>query len=288
MSNKTVLVKAVRNDGEVFNYHDSDWGITSLEGVDFPVIEIFKSNRGYGNGSIITGKRKQSRQIDIKAQEQNKLNNAEDRARAIGFHNSNYTFDLYITYMGVTRIAKDCQLEAAALPNDNVWKRLNLTVSYLHPESDLLGENSESTNFTDTDPLWHVTRAYAPEGGTLAFGVINHATSKVLSYLGSEDTFIHVSLEATGLVQGVKVSIGDVSVTVNVTLGTEDVMEIDSEAKTVKVNGIDVPPANYNGEQLPKLMLRYGDNVVSVEDATDEGNTAFDAQVTYIGRYGGL
>ena len=67
MADKTVLVKAVRSDGQVFNYHDSDWGITSLEGVDFPVIEIFKSNRGYGNGSIITGKRKQSRQIEIKA-----------------------------------------------------------------------------------------------------------------------------------------------------------------------------------------------------------------------------
>ena len=109
-----------------------------------------------------------------------------------------------------------------------------------------------------------------------------------MNYLGSEDTFIHVSLEATGLVQGVKVSIGGVSVTVNVTLGAEDVIEIDSETKTVKVNGVDVPPADYNGEQLPKLILSYGENVVSVEDATDEGNTAFDAQVTYTGRYGGL
>ncbi len=287
MSNKTVLVKAVRNDGEVFNYHDSDWGITSLEGVDFPVIEIFKSNRGYGNGSIITGKRKQSRQIDIKAQEQNKLNNAEDRARAIGFHNSNYTFDLYITYMGVTRIAKDCQLEAASLPNDNVWKRLNLTVSYLHPESDLLGENSESTNFTDTDPLWHVTRAYVPEGGTLAFGVINHSTSKVINYLGSEDTYVHVTVEATGLVEGMNIEINGVNMHIDVTMTEGEKLDVDSETKTVKLNGEDVAPANYNGEQLPKLILTYGDNTVKVE-ADDGGNTAYNANLTYIGRYGGL
>lgn len=287
MSNKTVLVKAVRNDGEVFNYHDSDWGITSLEGVDFPVIEIFKLNRGYGNGSIITGKRKQSRQIDIKAQEQNKLNNAEDRARAIGFHNSNYTFDLYITYMGVTRIAKDCQLEAASLPNDNVWKRLNLTVSYLHPESDLLGENSESTNFTDTDPLWHVTRAYVPEGGTLAFGVINHSTSKVINYLGSEDTYVHVTVEATGLVEGMNIEINGVNMHIDVTMTEGEKLDVDSETKTVKLNGEDVAPANYNGEQLPKLILTYGDNTVKVE-ADDGGNTAYNANLTYIGRYGGL
>ena len=287
MADKTVLVKAVRSDGQVFNYHDSDWGITSLEGVDFPVIEIFKSNRGYGNGSIITGKRKQSRQIEIKAQEQNKLNKADDIARAIGFHNSNYTFDLYIKYMGVTRIAKSCQLEAASLPNDNVWKRLNLTVSYLHPESDLLGENSESTNFTATDPLWHVTRAYAPNGGTLAFGVINHTTSKIINYLGSEDTYVHITVEAIGLVEGMNVEINGVKMHVDVTMTDGDLLDINSETKTVKLNGEDVAPALYDGEQLPKLILTYGDNNVKVE-ADDGGNTAYDADLTYIGRYGGL
>ena len=287
MSDKTVLVRAVRSDGQAFDYHGEDWGIISLEGVDFPTIEIFKSNRGYGNGSIITGKRKESRQIDIKAQEQNKLNNAIDRARAIGFHNSNYTFDLYITYMGVTRIAKECQLEDASLPNGNVWRRLNLTVSYLHPESDLLGENSESTNFTDTDPLWHVTRAYTSGGGTLAFGVINHATSKIINYLGSEDTYVHIKAEATGYVEGMNIDINGVAMHVDVTLGAGDVLEIDSESKTVKLNGEDMAPASYSGEQLPKLILTYGDNVIKVE-ADDGGNTAYDAELSFTGRYGGL
>ncbi len=288
MAERNVKVRAVRSDGQVFEYEGEDWKILSLEGIDFPKFEISQSPRGYGNGSIITGKRKEARDIDIIARERISMNNINDRPVALGFHNSNYTFDLYFTYMDVVRIAKGCQLQGASCPSGNVYAALELTVSYLHPESDLLGENSHSTSFTAIEPLWHVTRAYAPNGGALAFGVINHATSKVLNYLGSEDTFIHVSLEATGLVQGVKVSIGDVSVTVNVTLGAEDVIEIDSETKTVKVNGVDVPPADYNGEQLPKLILSYGDNVVSVEDATDEGNTAFDAQVTYTGRYGGL
>lgn len=288
MADRNVLVRAVRSDGQVFDYEGADWKILSLEGIDFPKFEISQSPRGYGNGSIITGKRKEARDIDIVARERISVNNISDRPLALGFHNSNYTFDLYFTYMGVTRIAKGCQLQGASCPSGNVHAALELTVSYLHPESDLLGENDESTSFTATDPMWHVTRAYAPNGGTLVFGVINHATSKVLNYLGSEDTFIRVTLEATGLVQGVKVGVGDIFVTVNVTLEAEDTIEIDSEAKTVRVNGIDVSPANYNGEQLPKLILTYGDNVVSVEDATDEGNTAFNARVTYTGRYGGL
>lgn len=286
MAERNVILRAVRSDGQVFEYNGDDWGLTSLEGVDFPKFEISKADRGYGNGSIITGKRKEARDIDIKARERNAGNNLLDRPLALGFHNSNFTFDLYITYMGVTRIAKGCELQGSKCPSGNVFDALTLTVSYLHPESDLLGEASESTNFTAVDPMWHWSRVYT-QGGSLIYGVINHATSKVLNYLGSEDTFIHVRLEASGLVEGVNIGVGSINVHIDCTLGSGDVLELDSEAKTVKVNGADLAPASYNGELVPKLILTYGDNVVTVK-ADDEGNTAFDADVTYVGRYGGI
>lgn len=286
MADRTVQLRAVRSDGQVFEYEGDDWGITSLEGLDFPKFEISKADRGYGNGSIITGKRKEARDIDIVARERNAGNNTLDRPLALGFHNSNFTFDLYVTYMGVTRIAKGCELQGSKCPSGNVFDALTLTVSYLHPESDLLGEASESTNFTAVDPMWHWSRVYT-QGGSLVYGVINHATSKVIGYLGSEDTFIHVRLEATGLVEGVNISVGGINVHIDCTLGSGDVLELDSEAKTVKVNGVDLAPAKYDGELVPKLILTYGDNVVTVK-ADDEGNTAFDADVTYVGRYGGI
>ena len=286
MADRTVRLRAVRSDGQVFEYEGEDWGITSLEGLDFPKFEISKADRGYGNGSIITGKRKEARDIDIVARERNAGNNTLDRPLALGFHNSNFTFDLYITYMGVTRIAKGCELQGSKCPSGNVFDALTLTVSYLHPDSDLLGESSDSTNFTAVDPMWHWSRVYT-QGGSLIWGVINHATSKVINYLGSEDTFIHVRLEATGLVEGVNIGIGSINVHIDCTLGSGDVLELDSEAKTVKVNGVDLAPANYDGELVPKLILTYGDNVVTVK-ADDEGNTAFDADVTYVGRYGGI
>ena len=286
MAERNVRLRAVRSDGQVFEYEGEDWKITSLEGVDFPKFEISKADRGYGNGSIITGKRKEARDIDIKARERNAGNNTLDRPLALGFHNSNFTFDLYITYMGVTRIAKGCELQGSKCPSGNVFDALTLTVSYLHPESDLLGEASESTNFTAVDPMWHWSRVYT-QGGSLTYGVINHATSKVLNYLGSEDTFIHVRLEASGLVEGINIGVGSINVHIDCTLGSGDVLELDSEAKAVKVNGADLAPAKYDGELVPKLILTYGDNVVTVK-ADDEGNTAFDADVTYVGRYGGI
>ncbi|MDY5287596.1 MAG: hypothetical protein SPH11_07585 [Lentihominibacter sp.] len=286
MPDRTVLLTAVRSDGQVFEYEGDDWGVTSLKGLDFPKFEISKADRGYGNGSIITGKRKEARDIDIVARERNAGNNTLDRPLALGFHNSNFTFDLYITYMGVTRIAKGCELQGSKCPSGNVFDALTLTVSYLHPDSDLLGEASDSTNFTAVYPMWHWSRVYT-QGRSLIYGVINHATSKVINYLGSEDTFIHVRLEATGFVEGVNIGIGSTIVHIDCTLGSGDILELDSEAKTVKVNGVDIAPANYDGELVPKLILTYGDNVVTVK-ADDEGNTAFDADVTYVGRYGGI
>lgn len=287
MANRNVRLKAIRSDGQAFIYEGADWRITSLEGIDFPKFEISKADRGYGNGSIITGKRKEARDIDIVAKERNKSNNVKDRPLALGFHNSNFTFDLYITYMGVTRVAKGCELQGAKCPSDNVYDPLLLTVSYLHPDSDLISENNDSTNFTATEQMWHVTRAYAPDGGSLVFGVINHATSKVINYLGSEDTFIHVRLEATGYVEGIYIGANDQLVHINCTLGAGDILEVDSETKTVEINGTPLTPASYDGEILPHLMLSYGDNVVTVR-ADDEGNTAFNADVTYVGRYGGI
>ena len=62
---REVKLKAVRSDGQVFEYRSDDWDITSLSGLDFPNLEIFQEDRGFGNGSIITGKRKQARDIDI-------------------------------------------------------------------------------------------------------------------------------------------------------------------------------------------------------------------------------
>lgn len=287
---RTVKLKAVRSDGQVFEYQSEDWYISSLSGLDFPNFEIFQEDRGFGNGSIITGKRKQARDIEIVAREQDASNNVLDRAQVIGFHNSNYTFDLHITYMGVVRIAKDCQLQGAKCPTDNVYKKLVLTASFLHPESDLLGEGSADTTFTSIIPMWHATRVYKPSG-SLIFGVLKHTTEKWINYLGSEDTYVHCEIEATGLVEGINFGIGDTMLNVNVTLTSGDKLVIDSETKSITLDtgsgAVELSPSKYNGENLLKLILTYGDNLLKLQ-ANDAGVTAFNAEVTYVGRYGGL
>lgn len=286
MSRK-VNIKAVRSDGRTFNYNADDWGIIGeIEGIDFPPVEIFKSDRGFGNGSIITGKRKAARNIDFVSEKRGLVNNERDRAVALGFHNTNYTYDVYITYMGNTRIAKNCELENFKCSSGNIYSRLTLTVSYLCADSDLFADASTDTKFVNVTPLWHVSRAYT-EGSSLPFSIATHTTSKVVEYLGSEPTYVEAIIEASGYVKGMNIVINDVLIHIDIELNEGDVLKLDSQNKYITLNNVKVPEKNYNSEDLPNLMIEYGDNIISIY-ADDIGNTSFDSAVNYVGRYGGV
>ena len=94
-------------------------------------------------------------------------------------------------------------------------------------------------------------------------------------------------MTATGLVEGVNVSIGDVKVSVDCTLTEGDVFVLNSETRLITVNGVKVAESKYNYNDLPNLLMQYGDNIVKIT-ADDEGNIAFDANIEFVGRYGGL
>lgn len=284
---KVVRVVATRSDGEVFSYENADWRLTGLEGIDFPTIEVFTQERGFGNGDIITGKRKGSRDIDITARGQNSENNEHDRLMALAFHNSNYAYDIEFEYMGRTRIAKGCVLQGAKCVSETVHRNQELTVSFKAPDADLYADSETQTHFVGITPLWHVTRAYAPGGGKLAFGVIQRSIVKPIRYLGSEPAPIVATVTAAGAVDGVIVRTNDTTVTINVDLVEGDVLIVDAAAKEVVLNGSRVPESLYNYVDVPSLLLQYGDNEVQIS-AVDEDNLAFDAKLEYTGRYGGL
>lgn len=283
---KKVELISYRSDGEVFEYESGDWRITGLDGLDFPTVEISQKPQGLGHGSIITGKRKHSRDIIIKARSQDAGKNEIDRARALAFHNSNYTYDLKIEYMGQIRYALDCELEAAKCGSANVYTALELTVNYLSPEADLFGATTENTIFKNTAPLWHWTRVYT-EGGSLAFGVTEITTSKVIYYTGSEPAPLVVTVVANGYVPGLVISCRGVVITLNEAMVSGDRMVIDAGENIIRKNGVKVAEKKYNAVDLIKLNIQFGDNVVEVK-STAAGNTAFETDVQFIGRYGGI
>lgn len=287
MGKENLAIRVVRSDGVSFEYEADDykgWHITSLEGLDFPNLEIFTEDRGFGNGSIITGKRKEARDINIKAR--CSFTSRAERERVVGFHNNNYTFDLYINYMGINRIAKGCELKSCKCPTENIYKPLNITVGYLHPESDLLSNESVAVGFYDVDPFWHVTRVYT-NGGSLPFGIISQSLSKTIYYTGSEDTYVHAQVEMLGLTPNINIVVNGKILKINYTFKEGDILVIDSELKYVKINNQDLSPNYYNGEILPELIITFGDNEISFYDDNHD-NSSFNTTVSYNGRYGGL
>jgi len=274
---------AIRNDGLRFNYQNGDWGLIELEGLDFAPIDINSVPRGFGNGDIVVGKRKASRDIKIVARLQNGENYQKLRSQVIGFHNSNYKFDLLINYLGDIKIAKNCELKVAGYPTGNIWKNQNLSLMFFCPDSDLLAEKSDIVGFTTVKPLWGVPRGYTSTQ-KLAFGEIAKATEKTVNYLGSENAPITATIRASGLVQGVDLTINLLTSHISTTLVGGDTLVIDTEKRVVTKNTVPVPLTEYDANSLLEMVLVYGDNTVKIESTSN----AFNADIDFIGRYGGI
>lgn len=279
-------IKVRRSDGYVFNYESDDWALLKVSGIDFASIEVFTESKGIGDGDIVTGWRRQSRAIEITAtlRKFNQNTYAQNRAQVMGFHNVNYSYDLIITYLGITMIAKNCVIKAASYPSERYRKNSKMTVMFLSPDADLYADSSDNVSFVNTEPMWHCTRAYEGIGGSLAFGAIEKASEKVINYLGTEATPIEVTIKASGYVNGITVSIGDKTTTITTKLYESDVLVIDTDERLVTKNGTPVPMTEYDATELMAIKLGYGDNVVKV----DSPSTAFTAEVDFVGRYGGL
>lgn len=282
---KTVSLKAIRSDGNVFEYEDSTWGILSLQGIDFTKISISKEARAFGHGDIITGRRKEARDIEISAKMRNSNNYENERQRVIAFHNSNYTFKLVIEYLGVVRIAKDCVITAVSYPSINVYRNPSLTVMFMSPNADLFANSTDTTSFISRRPMWHDTRVYKGSNGRLAFGEIVKTTDRVINYLGSEPTPIKVIITADGYVNGINITLGANKLTVNETLNKGDVLIVDGVRRVVTKNNQLIPFSKYDANILFRLNLEYGDNTVKVDSGD---NMAFTANIEYEGRYGGI
>lgn len=288
MSKKFELfeLNVIRSDGLRHMLGKEDWGVESLTGVDFPEIEIFSEPRGYGNGDIVTGKRKKSRLITFMASFRASDDKYEsERRNVLGFYNSNYTYQLEVTYLGNTLLAKECELVAANYPSANIYDSPDLSISLMSPYPDLFADNKETTSFSSVTPMWHWTRYYAPGGGKLAFGEITKTDKKVINYLGSEPAPIVITIKSTGYVPGIDIEMGLINTSVKTVLNAADVLVIDCDKRTVKKNGKDVPYSDFDARDLMQMVLGYGDNQIKI---SKDGNTAFTAEVSFVGRYGGV
>lgn len=276
-----LVLKAVRSDGLVFHYESDDWRTTSVTGIDAAEIEVSKEVRGVGDGAIITGKRRLHREITIAA----KAQNHEARAKAQGFHNNRYTVDLYITYNGVTRIAKECELTGKSIPTRNVYKKPDLTVKFLSPHADLFAVEGEQTSFSKKQALWTWPHAFGRK--KLNFSRKEITTEKVIEYLGSSPAQPIIEIESQGYAKNITVKVNDKVAILKVELKKGDTITIDtSRSYAVHNNKILALGADDDPYDFRRFILNYGDNVIKID--AEAGASALRTTIEYIGRYDGV
>ncbi|WP_455048045.1 phage distal tail protein [Mogibacterium diversum] len=277
-----LVLKAVRSDGLIFHYESDDWRTTSVTGVDAADIEVSKEARGVGDGAIITGRRRLPREITITAQAQNH----EARAKAQGFHNNRYRVDLYITYNGVTRIARDCELTGKSIPTKNVYKRPDMTIKFLSPHADLFAVEGEQTSFSKSQPMWAWPHAFR-SGAKRNFSREEVATEKVIEYLGSSPAQPIIEIESQGYAKSITVKVNDKVAVLNVELKKGDTITIDTyRSYAVHNNKILALGMGDDPYDFRQFVLDYGDNIVKVD--AEAGASALRTSIEYIGRYDGV
>lgn len=283
---KDYNIVAIRSDGEVFNYRDSEFELIEVSGIDFTEVEVFKSPRGIGHGDIITGIRKLSREITLQGVVKNHITGlyGNSRDKVIGFHNANYTYDLKLTYLGRTLYAKDCVIQHQNYPAERIGRNAIFNISFLSPCPDLFSAESSSVGFINSTPLWHNVRIYEKDKG-LAFGKLDRLTTKIVQYLGSEETPVKIEINATGQVEGIIVGVNNISLKIDERLSNGDTLTVDAEKKIITKNGIKLSFKQYDLDKLMQFKLKYGQNVITVNS---DSSIAFTTKVAYTGRYGGL
>lgn len=279
-------LKAIRSDGEVFNYQSDSWELRALEGFDFPEVETSKQARGVGDGDIITGQRRVSRDMKIVARPLDAENYNLQRMRAIAFHNSRMKYDLHINYLGTERIAKDCRITASNFPLGNVYKMKDLTIRFLSTYADLFAVASEQTNFSKKQALWVWPHAYG-QGIMLPFSAEEHTTEKVINYIGSSPAHPIIEITSTGYAKNIEVTVNQKTAILNVEMRKGDRIEIDtSKSYAIHNNKILSLGADNDPYDFRKFILDFGDNFIKVD--AEVGGSALRTEIEYIGRYDGL
>ncbi len=283
MKNNGYYVKAIRSDGLIFNYENSDWAITSLEGIDYPTIEVFKEAKGIGNGDIITGKRKGSRivVVNVLPREYKGGQYRELRGKVIRFHNIAYTYDLEIGYMGEVKFIKDCEVNSLKFPAEDYRTNAELSVSFLSPHAEIFDSHKAENNFSHIEPKWAVKRSYLP-GNKMVFSTENRTDSIVVNYKGAVETPAVITINANGYARNLSITLGKEKYLIETELHSGDVIIADTSKSFVKLNEKII---SNKDKDLRELKVYPGDNLIEIK--AEEGSS-FSSKIEYVGRYDGI
>lgn len=276
-----------RSDGQTFAMDDRPMGLVELEGVDAPAMEVFTEKNAVGDGDTVTGSRVAARDITIRAKSRGSIKNAILRARAVVFFDPQYTYDVDISYDGVTRTARDCRLRAVAIPSGSLYQPLDITATFLCPYGYLDGEGGmDGVDLNSITPRLGWPYVSMENAGSL-FGVYNYDKTVVIHNRGSAPTWVRGVFTAMGpgTVQNPKLIHGDAFVRVLYTMNPGDVVDIDTEKRIVRINGVNALNKIDKASSFGGMRVDPGYSVIGFDADTnpDQLSARVYFQIRYLG-----
>lgn len=258
------MIHLTRDDGEVFQLDGAQMGLTSLEGLDAPSVELFTEKRAVGDGDVITGQRLSSRLITLSARARNASLNEALRTRASRFFNPQHAFDVRVTYQNSIRTARECCLKALSLPTGNVYEPLSLKASLLCP------------------------RPLLDDGLNHALTLTSAASPLELLNPGDAPAWLRITLKADAerTVLNPTLMVGGATVRILTALSSGDELTLDAERLTLRLNGVNALHLLDPTCRLSDARLPTGGCALSL--TADESADALRARVTYRVEYLGI
>lgn len=290
-----------RSDGQTFAIDDKPIGLLELKGVDAPAMEVFTEKNAVGDGDTVTGSRVAARDITIRAKSRGGIKNAILRARAVVFFDPQFTYDVDISYDGVTRTARDCRLRAVAIPSGSLYQPLDITATFLCPYGYLDGEGGmDGVDLNSITPRlgWPYVsmmkdgvpgkaRSGLDDAPGMLFGVYNYDKTVVIHNRGSAPTWVRGVFTAMGpsTVQNPKLIHGDAFVRVLYTMNPGDVVDIDTEIRIVRINGVNALNKIDKASSFGSMRVDPGYSVIGFDADTnpDQLSARVYFQIRYLG-----
>lgn len=265
-----VVVHCVRSDKKEFTIGQSDWKITKLEGIDAPDISIFSEKNATGDGSMISGKRVEDRDIYIEAKSRIPDKNPELRSRALVFFNPKYTYQIHITYQGVKRWIEG-ELEGILLPAENIHRNMTLKVRFYCADPYFRSEDNFGKDIAGTRRMMGFPFIQTPKIPAVA-SAYNFAKLVRINNDGDVETYCTARIKFSGDAENPKIVKDDHFVRIIDRFVEGDVVEIDFYNATIRKNGINIIQKIDRKSTFTSMQLDVGMSQIGFAADTGDAN----------------
>ena len=272
-----VLIKFIRSDQKTFVLGTGSWRILSkgLQGIDFPNFSVYSDKNGVGDGALLSGKRIDDRDIQIKCRSVDPKNNQVIRETTLAFFSPKYSYKIYITYQGITKWIEG-ELQGFSCPSENIYRPMELTVKFyckdpLLKSVDDFGKDIASIKGGFGFPYIECTQAKVIPCYASIYSY-NHEV--IINNDGDAMTYPRVTINFTGSARNPKIYKDNYYVRILGSFSEGDVVNIDFENCTIRKNGVNWIQNIDRSSTFTQMGLELGDNKIGFMADDGDGNMA--------------